>query len=112
MSKKIGIIGSGGVAKALAAGFVKYGYPVMAGSRDPQKLDGLKQALNIQTGTFEQAAAFGDIVVLAVKGLVAKDALALAGAANLKGKTIIDTSNPIAAAPPVNGLLQFFYRPR
>jgi predicted dinucleotide-binding enzyme len=31
-----------------------------------------------------------------------------AGLANLKGKTVIDTTNPIADAPPVNGVLRFF----
>lgn len=59
-------------------------------------------------GSFADAAAFGDIVVLAVKGKVAKDALALADAVNLKGKTIIDPTNPIEDAPPENGVLKFF----
>ena len=46
--------------------------------------------------------------MLAVKGTVAAEALRAAGAANLSGKTIIDATNPIADAPPTNGVLKFF----
>jgi predicted dinucleotide-binding enzyme len=60
------------------------------------------------TGTFAAAAAFGELVVLAVKGGAAMDALRLAGARNLAGKTVVDACNPIADAPPVNGVLKFF----
>ena len=45
---------------------------------------------------------------LATKGTAAEAALKAAGIANLKGKTVIDTTNPIADAPPVNGVLQYF----
>lgn len=46
--------------------------------------------------------------MLATKGTAAEAALKLAGATNLKGKTVIDTTNPIADAAPTNGVLQFF----
>jgi len=46
--------------------------------------------------------------VLAVKGTAAAEALRAAGAANLAGKVVIDATNPIADAPPVNGVLKFF----
>ena len=46
--------------------------------------------------------------MLAVKGTVAAEALRAAGAANLDGKVVIDATNPIADAPPVNGVLSFF----
>ena len=55
-----------------------------------------------------EAAAFGGLIILAVKGDAAAEALGLAGAANLAGKTVIDACNPIADAPPANGVLQFF----
>jgi predicted dinucleotide-binding enzyme len=45
---------------------------------------------------------------LAVKGTAAKDVLHLANIENLKGKTIIDVTNPIADAPPENGVLKYF----
>ncbi len=65
----------------------------------------------VAAGTFAEAAAFGELVILAVKGDVASQALGLAGATNLAAKTVIDTCNPIADAPPVNGVLQFFTGP-
>jgi predicted dinucleotide-binding enzyme len=54
------------------------------------------------------AASFGEILVLAVKGSAASEALRLSGKDNLKEKTIIDATNPIADLPPENGVLRFF----
>ncbi len=106
---KVGIIGSGDVGKALAVGFVKHGHGVMMGTRDQDKLaDWLGQHREVRTGSFAETAKFGDAVVLAVKGTVALDALRAAGAANLAGKPVIDATNPIAEAPPVNGVMKFF----
>jgi predicted dinucleotide-binding enzyme len=106
---KIGVLGSGDVAKALAGGFLKHGHEVRAGSRTPAKLDGwAARNRGASTGTFAAAAAFGEVIVLAVKGSVAADALLLAGAENLRGKTVIDATNPIKDEPPANGVLQFF----
>jgi hypothetical protein len=105
----IGVLGSGGVAKVLATGFLKHGHQVKLGSRAPEKLsDWAAQNPGGSVGTFSQAAAFGDVVVLAVKGTAASEALRLAGAENLAGKPVMDACNPIADAPPVNGVLQFF----
>jgi len=111
--KKIGIIGSGPVGQALATGFTKHGYEVMIGSRNPDKLNEWKSRNTgkIKTGTFSETAAFGTILVLAVKGTAAKNALQLAGMQNIRNKTIIDTTNPIADAPPSNGVLKFFTGP-
>lgn len=108
--KKIGIIGSGQVGKSLAKGFLKYEFPVMIGSRSEEKQDSLVQEIggNILSGDFTETSNYGDILVLAVKGLVASDALHTIGPANLKNKIIIDTTNPIAEAPPQHGLLRFF----
>jgi predicted dinucleotide-binding enzyme len=107
--KKVGILGSGVVAKVLATGFLKHGYEVMLGTRDVSKLaDWLKQNTKGKTGSFSDAAAFGGIIVLAVKGSVAKQVLEMAGASNLKGKTIIDATNPISEVPAVNGVMNFF----
>jgi len=110
MSMKVGIVGSGIVGQTLANGFVKHGYDVTIGTNTAGKREELKSKTNAKTkiGTFEDAAKFGEIVVLATKGTAAEAALKLAGIANLKGKTVIDTTNPIADAPPVNGVLQYF----
>jgi predicted dinucleotide-binding enzyme len=107
---KIGVIGTGQVGKVLSDGFLKHGHEVMRGSRDPAKLAEWKLGAGEKaaTGTMAEAAAFGEIVVLAVKGTAAESALDLCGAANLAGKAVIDTTNPIAAAPPVNGVLRYF----
>ncbi len=106
---KVGILGSGDVAKALAIGFLKYGHDVMLGTRTPAKLaDWAKQNQKARIGSFADAARSGEVVVLAVKGTVAEDALRAAGTANLAGKTVIDATNPIADAPPANGVLRFF----
>jgi 8-hydroxy-5-deazaflavin:NADPH oxidoreductase len=105
--KKIGIIGSGVVAKMLATGLLKHGYPVMVSSRDQSKREELKKETGALTGTFEETAVYGDIVILAVKGTVAEELIrSLAG--KLSGKTVIDTTNPIADKPPVNGVISYF----
>jgi len=108
--KKIGIIGSGVVAQSLGNGFLKHNYRVMLGSRDTSKLSAWKEkgGSHAHTGSFEEAAAYGEIVVLAVKGSAAALAIEEAGPQNMQWKTVIDTSNPIADAPPENGVLKFF----
>ncbi|MGE5234659.1 MAG: NADPH-dependent F420 reductase [Acidobacteriota bacterium] len=106
---KVGILGSGGVAQSLAAGFLRHGHEVMLGTRTPSKLTDWK-AKTPQAGvaSFADAARFGEVVVLAVKGSAAADALHAAGGANLARKTVIDATNPIADAPPTNGVIEFF----
>lgn len=106
---KVGVLGSGDVARVLASGFLKHGHQVMMGSRSPSKLgDWASKNQNGRVGTFSDAAAFGELVVLAVKGTAAAEALRAAGAENISGKPLIDATNPIAEAPPVNGVLVFF----
>lgn len=106
---KIGIIGSGEVGQTLGGGFLKYGYDVMIGTRDVSKLSDWKSkaGANAKIGSIEETAGFGDIIILAVKGLAAEE-LVKKLASSLSGKTVIDTTNPIAAAPPENGVLRYF----
>ncbi|MEO7487273.1 MAG: NAD(P)-binding domain-containing protein [Ferruginibacter sp.] len=111
---KTGIIGSGIVGRVLASAFLKEGNEVMLGTRNTAKEDVVKwknENPGGQVGTFEEAASFGELIILATKGTVAEDAVRMAGPANFTGKTVIDTTNPIAAAPPVNGVLQYFTSP-
>ena len=106
---KVGVIGSGVVAQTLGAGFLKHGHQVAMGTRDPAKLEEWSaKNWGAQVKSFAEAAAFGDVVMLAVAGEAALDALKLAGAAALDGKTVIDACNPIGGGPPVNGVLSFF----
>jgi predicted dinucleotide-binding enzyme len=106
---KVGILGSGDVAKMLGSGFLEHGHEVMLGTRTPQKLaDWGRQHPKARVGSFKEAAEWAELAVLAVKGSVAAEALRSAGAKNLARKTVIDATNPIADAAPVNGVLKFF----
>jgi predicted dinucleotide-binding enzyme len=106
---KVGILGAGAVAKALAGGFLKHGHDVTLGTRTPAKVaEWAAQNANAKVASFADAARFVELVVLAVKGTAAADALRAAGAANLAGKPVIDATNPIADAPPANGVLKYF----
>ncbi len=106
---KIGILGSGEVARSLAAGCLRHGHKVVLGTRTPSKLaDWAKKYPEARVADFSEAARFGELVILAVKGTAAAEAIRAAGTGNLAGKTIVDTTNPIADAPPTNGVLKFF----
>jgi predicted dinucleotide-binding enzyme len=106
----VGVIGSGPVGRVLADGFLKRGHSVIRGTRDPSKLKDWAEAAGekASVGTPEDAARSADIVVLAVKGAAAEDVIRLCGVDHLSGKTVIDTTNPIADAPPDRGVLKFF----
>lgn len=106
---RIGVLGSGVVGTTLAGGFLAHGHEVMIGSRDPGKLEPWARANpGARTGTPEATATFAEIGVLAVKGTAAAAMVRAAGAAHLAGKPLIDATNPIADAPPVNGVLRFY----
>src|SRR6476469_9611271 len=103
---KIGIIGSGMVGQVLAVGFLNEGHDVMLSSRDSSKKELVQwQGKNPsgKIGNFSDAAAFGEILVLATLGSAAKEAIDLAGKNNFNNKIVIDTTNPIDKAPPQNG---------
>jgi predicted dinucleotide-binding enzyme len=106
----VAVLGSGEVGEALADGFLKHGHSVVRGTRDPAKLADWRTGAgpNASVATFADAPKGADLVVLAVKGSAAEDVVRLVGASMLAGKTVIDTTNPIAASPPVNGVLRFF----
>lgn len=108
---KTGVIGSGVVGRVLASAFLKEGHEVMMGTRDVTKEDVVKWQQENPSGllgSFQETAQFGEIIVLAVGGLVAEDAITLAGKEHFFEKTVIDATNPIAAVPPDNGVLKFF----
>jgi predicted dinucleotide-binding enzyme len=106
---KIGVIGTGDVGDVLADGFLRHGHSVVRGTRDPAKLaDWAKTAgSRASVGTMEEAARAAELVVLAVNGIAA-ESVARACAEGMAGKTVIDTTNPIAEAPPEGGVLKFF----
>ena len=98
--KNIGILGSGIVATTLAGGFLKNGYKVCLGTGHPEKLADwkAKHGDSASVGSFADAARFGDLLVLAVKGDAAIKVLESAGKENIEGKTVIDTPTP--SKPP------------
>ena len=95
MTTRVGIVGSGIVGRTLANGFVTHGYDVTIGTNTASKREELRSKTNakVKIGSFEDAAKFGEIVVVATKGTAAEAAVKAAGIANLKGKTVIDTTN-------------------
>jgi hypothetical protein len=109
MSKKVGILGTGMVGQVLASGFMKHGHQVMIATREPGKVsDWLDKNPGGKVGDHKQVAQWADILVLATKGTAAEAAIRLCDSADLAGKTVIDATNPIADAPPTNGVLHYF----
>ncbi|MGH9139543.1 MAG: NADPH-dependent F420 reductase [Vicinamibacterales bacterium] len=108
---RIGVIGSGQVGQTLSQGLAKHGYELRIASRSPAKLAEFSSTSGIPTGTFADVAAWAEVIVLAVKGDAADAALREAGAPNVAGKLVIDTTNPIASEPPEDGVLKFFTSP-
>lgn len=101
---KAGIIGSGEVGQRLGDGLIGLGHEVMIGSRDPQKLAAWvgKHKAAASAGTFSEAAAYGELLVIATSWAGAASAIELAGAKNFSGKTVIDVTNPLdfTSKPP------------
>jgi len=96
---RIGILGTGIVGKTLGGGFLALGHEVMMGARSAQNEKAVAWAAEAgaqaSAGTFDDAARFGELVVLATLGTATEEALRLVGPANLAGKTLIDTTNPL-----------------
>jgi 8-hydroxy-5-deazaflavin:NADPH oxidoreductase len=92
----IGIIGSGQVGQKLAGDLVKLGHSVIVGTRDTAKLAEFSaQNLGVKLGSNADAAKFGEMVLLATGWGGTQNALELAGAENLAGKTVVDITNPL-----------------
>lgn len=93
----IGILGSGDVAKALAAGFLNRGDTVMLGTREPEKLGAWKATAgaNARVGSTAQTAEFGEIIVLATHGMATLEVIEAAGEGAFADKIVIDATNPI-----------------
>lgn len=97
--KTIGILGSGDVGKTLAMGWAQVGHKVKIGSRTPEKLAQWSQSTGISADTFADAAAFGEVIVLATLWSGTQHALQLTTNENLANKVVIDVTNPLIFAP-------------
>lgn len=95
---KYGVLGTGDVAQTIASKLVELGHEVMMGSRTANNEKAVAWAAangdKASCGTFADAAAFGERVFNCVQGIHAIEALEEAGKDNLKGKILIDQSNP------------------
>jgi len=109
--RRFGVLGSGEVGQTLAKGLAANGYEARIGTRSPGKLARFSKSTGISEGTFAEVAAWADAAVLAVLGKAALEAVDLAGPANLEGKLVIDTTNPISDEGPVDGVLRYFTGP-
>jgi 8-hydroxy-5-deazaflavin:NADPH oxidoreductase len=99
---RIGVLGTGDVGRVLASGLIGLGHEVKIGSREPDS-DKLKEwkttnGARASTGSFEDAAKFGELVMLATLWSGTESALRLAGPDSLKGKVVIDATNPLVFA--------------
>jgi len=96
---KVGILGTGEVGRALAKGFITLGHEVKLGAREAKNEKAMAWAKEAgalgSAGTFAEAAAFGEIVVLATLGTAYESVIAAAGPQSFKGKVVIDTTNPL-----------------
>ena len=96
---KIAVLGTGTVGDAIASKLISLGHQVMMGSRTKNNEKALawcdKSGENASQGTFAEAAQSGLIIFNCTKGSNTLDALRLAGSENLKGKILIDISNPL-----------------
>jgi len=106
-----GVLGSGEVGQVLAKGLKDHGYQVRIGSRTPAKLADYSKQTGIQAGTFAEVGRWGEALVLSVVGNGAEQALGLVGRDALRGKLVIDTTNPIADEPPEQGVLKYATTP-
>jgi predicted dinucleotide-binding enzyme len=112
---KTGILGSGIVGRVLGSAFIAEGHEVMLGTRNVEKDEVVKwlaENPGAKAGSFEDTAAFGDLIVLATSGDITAGVIKTAGYQNFAGKVVIDATNPIDhTRPPVNGVLPFFSKP-
>ena len=94
---KVGILGSGDVGKSFAHAFGALGHEVVIGSRSPEKLSEFVggEGDRVTSGTFEDAARSGDLLVLATHGMATEEAMTMAGKQNFDHKVVIDATNPL-----------------
>jgi 8-hydroxy-5-deazaflavin:NADPH oxidoreductase len=115
---RVGVLGTGMVGQTLSGKISEVGQDVMIGTRDveqalarseaprpglPTFAEWHAQHPSVQVGRFSEAAAHGELLVNATAGAGSLEALEAAGPENLRGKVLIDVSNPLdfsAGMPP------------
>ncbi len=107
---KIGILGTGVVGKTLASKLFEIGHDVTIGTRNvsetlakankdmmgnPPFKEWHASNPKVKLGSFENAAQFGEMIILATHGVATTNAIDTAGKNNFKGKVVVDTTNPL-----------------
>jgi hypothetical protein len=97
---KIGILGSGDVGRKLAEGFLEIGDTIKIGSRNPnqEKITewmAKHDKAKVSSGTFAEAASFGELDLIATLWAGTADAIKMADPKNFAGKVVIDVTNPL-----------------
>jgi 8-hydroxy-5-deazaflavin:NADPH oxidoreductase len=98
---RIGILGSGDVGRKLADSFIENKHLVKIGSRNPnqEKLTewmATHDKAKVSSGTFAEAASFGELDLIATLWAGTTDAIKMADPKNFAGKIVIDVTNPAA----------------
>ncbi|GAA3123655.1 putative dinucleotide-binding enzyme [Kribbella aluminosa] len=88
---RIGTLGNGMMAEALAGGWVRAGHDVMIGGRSVERAAAVAERVGAAAGTLEEAAEYGEVVLLAVPAEVAVEVARLV----LDGTTLIDCTNAV-----------------
>lgn len=100
---RFAVLGSGVVGRSLGAELIRHGHEVLMGSRDPSAAHAAAWAAEVGDGgrvlPYEEAASRAEIACLVTSWSGAENALTLAGASNLAGKTVIDVTNPFGPGP-------------
>lgn len=95
---KAAVLGTGNVGATIGKKLLELGYSVMMGSRTADNAKALQFAdshNNASAGTFDEAAAFGDVIFNCISGAGTLPAFSTISPNNAKGKIIIDISNPL-----------------
>ena len=96
---KIGVLGTGDVGRSLGTGFIAVGHEVKMGSRaagnEKARAWVAEAGPKASEGNFADAARFGELIVLATRGVENEAAIRSAGIGSLEGKVVIDATNPL-----------------
>ncbi len=94
---QIGILGSGDVGLKLGDSFIELGHAVKVGTRSPNKVAAWvdRHGSKASAGSFSEAAAFGEVVIIATLWDGTASAIKMADSKNFAGKVVIDVTNPL-----------------
>lgn len=96
---RVGVLGTGDVGRTLGSAFIALGHEAKMGSRSAagEKASAWAREAGprASAGSFAEAASHGEVVVLATLGVANESVLRAAGPANLAGKLVLDTTNPL-----------------